>query len=312
MNLSRVPYIDLEPLTDFLDDDYDDYDYEDEGRRRRRRSPVDLGFDPSIDLYPGDYCNIIKDLTEDRCLENSLLELWSEDQYGQQTEEILETISQEEIIRAVNEDSFSKVLGFDQDFTKYLGGIERNSSGHIVAAKATFIRFFGKVNVSAITEDELSSASKGSPVDQFTLRWEGALIETLTAGLGDTGRFELFSNVAKSFSDLSAEAIEGDAFIFGCGTAIMFIYVQIMLGKFNFVEQRVSCHIDREGVEPRVIVALPARTVLRGSLLLFPRTSHQLRDLLRGRSGLQSDARHHSFPLRWNWDRRHVRDSGVS
>ena len=97
-----------------------------------------------------------------------MLELWSEDNYGEDTEELLQTITQEEIIRAVNEDKFSKELGFDQDFTKYLGGVERNSTGHIVAAKATFMRFFGQVNLSAITEEELSRASLGSPVDGFT------------------------------------------------------------------------------------------------------------------------------------------------
>ena len=75
-------------------------------------------------------------------------------------------------------------------------------------------------------------------MDQFTLRWETSLIETLTEKLGNHSGYQLFPNVAKSFSDLSAEAIEGDAFIFGCGTAIMFVYVQLMLGKFNFVEQR--------------------------------------------------------------------------
>ena len=173
-------------------------------------------------------------------MENSLLELWSEDNYGEDTEELLQTITQEEIIRAVNEDTFSKELGFEQDFTKYLGGVERNSSGHIVAARATFMRFFGKVNLSAITEEELTRARLGSPVDGFTLRWETSLIETLTGGLGDLDGYELFTNVAKSFTDLSSEAIEGDAFFFGCGTAIMFTYVQIMLGKFNLVEQRVG------------------------------------------------------------------------
>ena len=227
----------------------DDYDYEEydedededgDSKRKRRSSADDLGFDPSIDLYPGDYCNIIQDLTESKCFENSLLELWSEDNYGGDTEELLQTITQEEIIRAVNEDTFSKELGFDQDFAKYLGGVERNSTGHIVAAKATFMRFFGKVNVSAITKEELSRARLGSPVDGYTLRWETSLIETLTAGLGEMGRYELFTNVAKSFSDLSSEAIEGDAFFFGCGTVIMFVYVQFMLGKFNLVEQRVG------------------------------------------------------------------------
>ena len=151
----RVPFIDLEPIADFLgtDYDYDDYDYD--LNRRRKRSPsgkVDLGFDPSIDLYPGDYCNIIQDLSENRCLENSLLELWSEDNYGEDTDDIIDTLTQQDIINAVNNQTFSKTLGFDQDFTKYLGGVQRNESGHIISATATFIRFFGKVNVSAITE----------------------------------------------------------------------------------------------------------------------------------------------------------------
>ena len=229
------------------DDDYDyDYDYdlveeEEESKKRRKRSPsgqIDLGFDPSVDLYPGDYCNIIKDLTEEKCMENSLLELWSEDNYGEKTDEILETLTVQDIINAVNTESYSKVLGFDQDFHKYLGGVTKNETGHIVAAKATFIRFFGKVNVSAIGS-EMSSSSKGSPVDQFSLRWETSLIETLTSpSFGNVSSYQLFPNVAKSFSDLSAEEIEGDAFIFGCGTAIMFVYVQLMLGKFNFVELR--------------------------------------------------------------------------
>ena len=235
----RVPYIDLDPIADFLETDYD-YDYDD-FKRRKKRSPsgkVELGFDPSIDLYPGDYCNLIKDLSEERCLENSLLELWSEDNYGEETDAVLNNLNQQDVIDAVNNQTFSKTLGFDQDFSKYLGEVTRNQTGHIVGAKATFIRFFGRVNVSAITSAELSSSSKGSPVDRFTLRWETELIETLTTKLGNHSGFELFPNVAKSFSDLSSEAIEGDAFIFGCGTAIMFIYVQLMLGKFNFVEQR--------------------------------------------------------------------------
>ena len=245
-SIPRVPFIDLGPLSEFLEDD-NDYEDGDEDED---------GFDPSIDLYPGDYCNIIQDLTQFKCFESSLLELWSEDDYGKHTEDLLQTITQEEIIRAVNEDKFSKELGFDQDFAKYLGGVERNSTGHIVTAKATYMRFFGKVNISAITEKELSRARLGSPVDGFTLRWETSLIETLTAGLGDLGRYELFTNVAKSFTDLSSEAIEGDAFFFGCGAVIMFVYVQFMLGKFNLVEQRVSVGDEMRGGKGRGELAI--------------------------------------------------------
>ena len=215
----RIPFIDLEPIADLLSDDYDyDYDYEEDidakddedvlteapavlNRRkralRRYKRQVDLGFDPSIDLYPGDYCNIINDMTENKCFENSLLEIWSEDNYGEDTDQILEKLTQEDIIRAVNNVTFSKVLGIQQDFTKYLGSIERNSSGHIVSAKATYMRFFGKVNISAITEDEIENTSKGSPVDHMTLNWEQALIETLTQDLGNSTEYEFYINVAK-------------------------------------------------------------------------------------------------------------------
>ena len=58
-------------------------------------------------------------------MENSLLELWSEDNYGEKTDEILETLTVQDIINAVNTESYSKVLGFDQDFHKYLGGVTK-------------------------------------------------------------------------------------------------------------------------------------------------------------------------------------------
>jgi len=257
-----IPFIDLEPIADLLNDDYDyDYDYDEEteeeseesttstenatlSRRKRAlkryKRQIDLGFDPSIELYPGDYCNIINDMTEYKCMENSLLEIWSPDNYGPETDELLDNLTEEDIIKAVNEISYSKVLGISQDFTKYLGSITRNSSGHIISAKATWMRFFGKVNISAITEVDKGSNSKGSPVDQNTLDFEEALIHTLTQELDESSLYDYYVMVARSFGDLSSEAITGDAVVFGCGTAIVFIYVQMMLGKFNFVEQRVS------------------------------------------------------------------------
>ena len=289
-----------------IDDDYD-YDYDSDledgeaSSSRRRRSPsgpIDLGFDPSVDLYPGDYCNIIQDLTEQRCMENSLLEIWTEDVYGEKTAEVLDTLTDQDVINAVNTETFSKVLGFDQDFQKYLGGVTRNATGHIVEAKATFIRFFGKVNVSAITKTDTSSTSKGSPVDQFSLRWETSLIQTLTSlsNASSASGYQLFPNVAKSFGDLSAEAIEGDAFIFGCGTAIMFVYVQLMLGKFNFVEQRPG--LSSIGESTHCTQNWFVSVILDRYLLLLPRPLDELWHLLRPRLGVQSHARHHPLPLR--------------
>jgi hypothetical protein len=45
--------------------------------------------------------------------------------------------------------------------------------------------------------------------------------------------------VANSFSDIASGAIWGDANNLILGFSIVFIYVNLMLGKFNMVEQRV-------------------------------------------------------------------------
>ncbi len=70
----------------------------------------------------------------------------------------------DDVIAGINNISYSKVFLTDKDFTKYLGGIERNSSGHIVGAKAAVISLFGKTNLSAITEKERQANNIGAPV----------------------------------------------------------------------------------------------------------------------------------------------------
>lgn len=42
-----------------------------------------------------------------------------------------------------------------------------------------------------------------------------------------------------SFGDISSATILGDVSLLTAGIAVVFIYVQLMLGKFNLVEQRV-------------------------------------------------------------------------
>ena len=44
-----------------------------------------------------------------------------------------------------------------------------------------------------------------------------------------------------SFGDISGATILGDVQLLTAGVAVVFIYVQLMLGKFNLVEQRVKC-----------------------------------------------------------------------
>lgn len=43
-----------------------------------------------------------------------------------------------------------------------------------------------------------------------------------------------------SFGDISGATILGDVNLLTVGVGVLFVYVQLMLGKFNMVEQRVS------------------------------------------------------------------------
>ena len=52
-------------------------------------------------------------------------------------EELIMSAGQQEIIDAVNLLSRSPWFGYDRNFTKLLGGITRNSTGHIVAAETS-------------------------------------------------------------------------------------------------------------------------------------------------------------------------------
>jgi len=256
----KVPYIDIDTLSFLLED----YDFNEEAGqeedsigkeensslnntkslnpkatnfiRIKRENSLGLGFDPSIELDTQDYCSLLEDLSENKCLENSLLELISTDNYGEESKDILSKLTEQDIINVINTETNSKVFGRHQDFTKYLGQIERNSSGHIIGAKATFLRFLDKVNTSALSDESI--VVKGSPVDKFTLNWEQSVIEIMQEEVEKERYGKMFFNVAKSFNDLSNAAIVGDSWLFGFGTGMLFIYVQIMLGKFNFVEQR--------------------------------------------------------------------------
>lgn len=234
------------------DYDYDDYSFfsldDTEGKinvsqthtSRIQKRNIDGIPDPSIGLYPSDYCDIVKEITKSACFETSLLEMWAADQYGIVTRDLIKNLTLDDVLSKVNNPyGFSEVFKRPTDFTHYLGDITRNSSGHIVGARATFIRFFGQVNISAISDQDRAASGKGQPVDKTTLEFESGLLSALRdESLHSDPNITVLINVARSFNDLSQKVINTDALLFGCGFSIVFIYVQLSLGKMNLVEQR--------------------------------------------------------------------------
>ena len=85
--------------------------------------------DPSIELYPEEYCDIVVDVTEPTCLETSIIELWAKDGFTNANAKIPDT--EQKIIDDINEKKFSEVFLYDKDFPEMLGGIRWNASGHI-------------------------------------------------------------------------------------------------------------------------------------------------------------------------------------
>ena len=111
-------------------------------------------------------------ITKDACFETSLLELWASDNYGPETEAAIQALTKDQILDMINQGdnntSDSLVFRRVTDFSKYLGGIERDSQGRIVSAKATFIRFFGKINASALPQD---GSSRKLPVSYLSIKF---------------------------------------------------------------------------------------------------------------------------------------------
>ena len=184
--------------------------------------------------YPSVWCPIISQLTTTACLEQSILELWG------YKEDIYLQLSQDDILAKVNEPNLvSKIFNIPIDINNYLGEVERDSQGQIVSAKATNMQWFGKINSSDISEDDIANAGTGEIVDTHSLEWEAALRdllmddrETLPSDVSS------YINVARGYSDIAGDTIMGDAFMMPIGFMIMFAYVQLMLGKLNCVQSR--------------------------------------------------------------------------
>ena len=79
---------------------------------------------------------------------------------------------------------------------------------------------------------------RGEPVDQATLSFEKAMIDVLLNTSGYPEGLRAYPNVARSFGDISGETILGDVVNMVVGYMILTSYAQLMLGRFNCVENR--------------------------------------------------------------------------
>ena len=118
------------------------------------------------DLPRNIYCELI-DTLETQCFEQSLLEIWM------YKEEVINKLSTEDIIYAVNKLERSPYFGFKYNYSKLLGSIQRNETGHIISAKATLYNLITVVNFSKIKyRTFLRRSGPQTIMDEANIKWQ--------------------------------------------------------------------------------------------------------------------------------------------
>ena len=218
------------------DDFFDEVMEEDDPFGFDTPSEVDMGEYVSVELYPDPYCQMVDDLPL-ACLEMSLLELWANDgKYDSKTDEEIENLTLDVVIEKVNGQNKSGVFLLEKNFTEFLSNVEYDKNGKIIAAQATLIRWLGKMNATDAKINPVKG--RGEPIDQATFDFEAEMIAAMLNTSDYPPDLKSYPNVKRSFGDIASSTILGDVSVMAIGYMIVFVYVNLMLGRFNMLEQR--------------------------------------------------------------------------
>lgn len=200
--------------------------------RVKRENDEDSGIDWSIFLDRETYCGFLESMTQE-CMEHSILEVWGYDH------DIISDLTSEQIIEDVNNIDTSAVFGFPTNFTEFLGKVELDAEGRVIKAGASRQIWVTDINLTAIDAGEfVDDTGTGMEVDIVSFNWEKELIKAVLNETKRPDNISLYLMAASSFGMISEDTILGDVKFLAIGFGVVFIYIQIMLGKFNLVEQR--------------------------------------------------------------------------
>lgn len=195
----------------------------------------------SVNAYPDPYCKVVEAM-ETACMEFSILELWASDgSYDLATDALMANLTQEAVLDRINGVNTSGVFLTQRDFVKeLLSEVETDpATGRVVGAKATVVRWFGRMNGTDALLNPVKD--RGEPEDARTLEFEGDMLRVLLERReDDPADLQGYPNAKRSFGDISSDTILGDVSSLAIGYMILTTYVQIMLGKFNCLENRAT------------------------------------------------------------------------
>jgi len=191
----------------------------------------------SDEFYPDLYCGCIE-ATETACLEHNIVELWAEQGvYNEVSDQRIAALTRQDILETINNENISQIFLRETDFKGLLGDIKYDNSGRIVGAGAVEMKFYTTVNITAFKL--FGSAARGEKIDLESFEFEGFLIDSLQDRDWFPTGLNSFVNIQRQFFDSFVGQTFKDADKLIGGYVLVFVYVNIMLSKLNFVEQRV-------------------------------------------------------------------------
>ena len=201
-------------------------------KKRVKRDQDEEGIDWSIKLPRNLYCGYLEAITQE-CMEHSILEIWGYDR------DYISGLSPEKIIQDINTIEKSAVFGFPTNFTEMLGDVERDDEGRVIRAGAARQLWVTRINLTAVRAgDFVDDTGTGMEVDTASFHWEKQLIKAVLNETQRPDNVSLYLMASSSFGMISGDTIMGDAQYLGVGFMVVFLYIQVMLGRFNLVEQR--------------------------------------------------------------------------
>ena len=207
-----------------------DFEKENDNRYGRTKRQTNIGW---VSHLPESlYCNLISE-SEKRCFEISLLEIWGFNKTK------LENLSQEQIIEDVNSAAVSAVFGYRTNFSEMLGGVERDESGKIIKAKASFYIWATEDDPNKVIPGKFVEAYfSGKEADVEVYRWEKAILKILEETSEALNYTKVYLCFSQTFDDVSKDTQDRDRKVAVVGYVVVFFYIQVMLGKLNAVEAR--------------------------------------------------------------------------
>lgn len=157
------------------EDDGFDFEFEDDPVG----IPVDMDAPTyfSLEQYPSPYCGVVENMPS-ACFEHSILELFGNDgAYDDVTDKIIEELTDDEVLRRINGMNSSGIFLIPFNFTSLLSQVEFNGDGEIVSAKATYMLFFGQMNMTAAKTHPAPGRSE--PIDPRMLDFEEDMLSVM-------------------------------------------------------------------------------------------------------------------------------------